>query len=251
MADSSNYRDRPSVTLSDPSGQPLQFNVPAPAMGINPQAIQNLFETQKMEDAEKALSAAIQFQGLRGYQQALKSGEAAEKAMTKYGPMMFYQRPTAVGSAIRSVTPPQMTPFQQATIDERKRKALIPPQMTPYQKAMIDERVAERKRRELLPSPLSLEQKTEAGVAQKNFRDATEELQTTKIVEPNWFRGGNSEKIKAIEKKRDDARIKLQQLGSGFSPIQAPRKSPFPDGQRLKGPGGKIYVVKDGVPVLQ
>lgn len=131
--------------LTDPAtGQrrsvEVRYDEPGGIGDINPQAIQRLFETQKMDDAEKALSAAIQFQGLRGYQQALKSGEAAEKAMTRFGPMMFYQRPSAVGSAIRSVTPPQMTPFQQATIDERKRRALIPPQMTPYQQATIDER---------------------------------------------------------------------------------------------------------------
>lgn len=131
--------------LTDPiTGQrrsvEVRYDEPGGMGDINPQAVNQLFQTQKMEDAEKALSAAIQFQGLRGYQQALQKGEAAEKAMTRYGPMMFYQRPTAVGSAIRSVTPPQMTPFQQATIDERKRRALIPPQMTPYQQATIDER---------------------------------------------------------------------------------------------------------------
>lgn len=90
---------------------------------VNPQAVARLFETQKLEDAEKAMSAAIQFQGVRGYQQALKAGEPAEKALTRYGPMMFYQRPSAFGPAVRAVTPPQMTPFQQATIEERKKRA--------------------------------------------------------------------------------------------------------------------------------
>lgn len=117
--------------LTDPvTGQrrsvEVRYDEPGGMGDINPQAVNQLFQTQKMEDAEKALSAAIQFQGLRGYQQALKSGEAAEKAMTRYGPMMFYQRPAAVGSAIRSVTPQVISPYQREVIDARKQSAARP-----------------------------------------------------------------------------------------------------------------------------
>lgn len=98
-----------SYTLKDPStGRPMLFDVPAPdETSINPQALQQLFENQKVDDAEKAMAAAIQFQGLRGYQQALKSGEPAEKALTRYGPMMFYRRPQSFGPAMRALTPPK------------------------------------------------------------------------------------------------------------------------------------------------
>lgn len=115
-------------TLNDPrTGRPIQIDVPAPGpMDINPQAIQRLFETQKLEDAQKALSMAIQFQGVRGYQEALKSGEPAEKALTRYGPMMFYQRPSAFGPAVRAVTPPTITPYQQQILDERSRRSSQP-----------------------------------------------------------------------------------------------------------------------------
>lgn len=98
----------PGYTLSDPSGNPISFDVPynTGIDAINPEAVARAFQTQKIADAQKAVSAAIQFQGLRGYSQALKSGEPAEKALAKYGPMMFYQNPTAFGPAVRSVAPP-------------------------------------------------------------------------------------------------------------------------------------------------
>lgn len=99
--------------LRDPStGHPIQFNVPAPTISggmesIDPAAIARAYQARNIEEAEKAVTAAIQFQGLRGYQQALQSGEPAAKALTRYGPMMFYQRPAAFGPAVRAVTPPK------------------------------------------------------------------------------------------------------------------------------------------------
>jgi hypothetical protein len=102
-----------------------------------PSSFLDSLSQQRADVALKAIDAAIQFQGMRGYQQALKDGQPAEKAMTKYGPMIFRNRPGAFGSSVKALTPPSMTPYQQATIDERKaetaRKALSPPktQSTP------------------------------------------------------------------------------------------------------------------------
>lgn len=95
-------------TLQDPAtGRPLEFNVPAVQEGeVDPRALARLFQGRKIAEAEKAMAAAIQFQGLRGYQNALESGKPAAEALTRYGPMMFYTRPQAFGPAMRAIAPP-------------------------------------------------------------------------------------------------------------------------------------------------
>lgn len=98
--------------------------------GLNPRGVDQLFREQPVDVALKAVDAAIQFQGVRGYQQALKDGVPAEKAMAKFGPMMFRKTPQAMGPAVRSLTPPVARPtstLDQARIDEMKRRGLIPP----------------------------------------------------------------------------------------------------------------------------
>lgn len=89
---------------------------------LNPIGVRRLFEEQKPDVALKAIEAAIQYQGLRGYQQALKNGEAADKAMARYGPMIFRKTPQAMGPAIRAMTPPVMTPYQQSQANLAREK---------------------------------------------------------------------------------------------------------------------------------
>lgn len=78
--------------------------------GLNPRGVDQLFREQPVDVALKAVEAAIQFQGMRGYQQALKDGQPAEKAMARFGPMIFRKTPQAMGPAIRSLTPPPVKP---------------------------------------------------------------------------------------------------------------------------------------------
>jgi len=217
-----------SYTLTDPqTGRPMQFDVPynTGMEALNSEAIANVYRTQKLRDAEKAVSAAIQFQGLRGYQEALKAGEPAEKALTKYGPMMFYSRPTAFGPAVRAVRPPQLTPYQEAVLEERKQKALQPPpldirsgergEIVGVNRATGEVRMLKEGSPALLkPPPLSLDQKAEAALATKQFQKASEELESTKPVAAGFFRSGNAKEIEAIQKKRDEARGKLQSLSN-------------------------------------
>lgn len=119
---------RPELFTSPTTGQQrmLETRYDSGAANINPQALQRLFETQKVEDAQRAMSAAIQFQGLRGYQQALQEGKPAAEALTRYGPMMFYSRPQAFGPAMRAITPPTITPYQKAVLAEREKRANQP-----------------------------------------------------------------------------------------------------------------------------
>src|SRR3990172_2048430 len=44
---------------------------------------------QDTDDAQKAIMAATQFQGIRGYQRDLAEGKSAQEAATKWAPLMF------------------------------------------------------------------------------------------------------------------------------------------------------------------
>lgn len=86
-----------------------KFDVPD-MTGLNRNALAQIFRDNKTEEALKYVEAAIQMQGQRGYQNALKSGEAAEKAIAKYGPMMFYRSPNAFAPSVKALTPPPVIP---------------------------------------------------------------------------------------------------------------------------------------------
>lgn len=99
---------------------------PADMAGMDMNAVNANMRNMGVERASKAIEAAIQFQGLRGYQQALKNGEAPEKAMVKYGPMIFNRQAQAFAPSMRALTPPTITP-QDATrnaFEERRVKLL-------------------------------------------------------------------------------------------------------------------------------
>lgn len=106
------------------TGEPLPADWRTPKYEIptvlDMKAVQENIQNMGVEQALKATEAAIQFQGQRGYQQALKNGETAEKALTKYGPMMFYRTPQAFGPSVRALTPPTLTPYQKARIEMDK-----------------------------------------------------------------------------------------------------------------------------------
>lgn len=243
---------------------------PDAGMGaVSPQAIARAFQTQKIADAERAVAAAIQFQGMRGYQQALKAGEPAEKALTRYGPMMFYQRPAAFGPAVRAVTPPRMTPYQQF-----QKEQALKPQVRAIPGGGVVTVDRDKGTVKVLREPVTppiYRSSPGRGVVRINPEDDT----TTTIIEGQPVetpeqRARRSLIVNEIIKEKDllrkakpDAKIshfnRLSSLnralkGFGtpdFSPIEAPApsKSPYPEGQRLKGPGGKIYVVQNGIPV--
>jgi hypothetical protein len=66
-----------------------------------------MIRQNKIAEAEKAVSAAIRFQALRGYRRDLESGRAAHEAMAKWGPALFYSTPSALGAVQRALTPPR------------------------------------------------------------------------------------------------------------------------------------------------
>lgn len=72
--------------------------------------MRNLVEDQRrIADSERALSMALRFQGLRGYENAIKSGVPSHVALAQFGPKMFYSRPQSLAPAMRLAKP--VTPF--------------------------------------------------------------------------------------------------------------------------------------------
>ncbi len=200
---------------------------------INPQAVAEWYRTQKIEDADRAVSSAIQFQGLRGYQQALKSGESAEKALAKYGPMMFYSRPQAFGPSVRALTPkppptvPQITPYQKESLELQRQRLNRTPTMTPYQQEQVALRKQEIANRRPPASPL---EKADISIAQEAYKAAVDELQQLGERKEGGMLGlgGNAKAYDAAVKARDEARAKLEGATPKLSEQAAKTATPMP-----------------------
>lgn len=110
-----NFQTYPSAAAQQPSGGG-QYQLPE---GFG-ESIQGAFQSMPMREAERAVSAAIQFQGMRGYQQSLQAGESAETALARWAPLMFYSHPAAVSTTMRSMRAPAMTPYQEGTLNRQQ-----------------------------------------------------------------------------------------------------------------------------------
>lgn len=98
---------------------------PAPPPGPMdqlPNLMRAMYTSLPVEDAERAVSAAIQFQGLRGYRRDLDSGTDATTALAKWGPLMFYQKPSVIAPMAKAFQKPAMSPYQQAQIELARQK---------------------------------------------------------------------------------------------------------------------------------
>lgn len=98
---------------------------------IDRNALLRTFQEHPVDEATKHITQAIQFQGHRGYQKAIQDGVPPEKALARYGPMMFYRAPQAFAPAVKALTPPVMTPYQTARLGlerERMNKPVAVPQ---------------------------------------------------------------------------------------------------------------------------
>ena len=106
----------PDIQYDSRTGErlPADWRTPkfdTPDMGtIDQTAIAENIKNFGVEEAMKGIEAAVQFQGIRGYQQALKSGESAEKAMARFGPMMFARHPRDYATIMKALTPAAATP---------------------------------------------------------------------------------------------------------------------------------------------
>ena len=106
----------PDIQYDSQTGERLPDNwrtpkIDVPDMGaIDQAAIAENIKNFGVEKAMKGIEAAIQFQGMRGYQQALKNGESSEKAMVRFGPMIFHKQAQAFAPTMKALTPPAVKP---------------------------------------------------------------------------------------------------------------------------------------------
>jgi hypothetical protein len=109
---------------------------------LDPRMMQEAYSKLPIAQAEKAVAAAIRFQGMRGYQEDLRNGVAADQALARHAPMMFWQSPgSTMTSMMKAMTPPRMTPYQQGALDlarQRLQAQQQKPAMTPYQQEQIN-----------------------------------------------------------------------------------------------------------------
>ncbi len=127
-----------------------------PPMQLNPEAVNELLKNQKADEAAKRIAAAQAFLAQRGYEKdmteaALQSDPIKQSALrraaaVKWMPVMFSGNRQSGAAMMRALTPPTMTPYQEAQIKLARERFEFTktnkPAMTPYQQATIDLRKA-------------------------------------------------------------------------------------------------------------
>jgi len=118
----------PSPGLSPEAQTALQLRLASATRGTMPmqpwesQGLSTLSAAQQdapdIQSAEKAVAAAIRFQGVRMYQADLATGMAHDQALARNAPMMFYQSPGTAGP-MTSAAMGQQSP--QAAIAARQQ----------------------------------------------------------------------------------------------------------------------------------
>lgn len=109
---------RPTAMVAPPGVAPIAPPALNPAVGYNPNQVAQDIEMRKMllnmgdapiAQAEAAVSTALKFQAVRGYQKDLAGGMAPNEALARWAPIMFTQPKASTlgqaGSFIKNTTP--------------------------------------------------------------------------------------------------------------------------------------------------
>lgn len=95
-----------------------------------------LTQNARMQNAEKAVSAAMRFQGIRGFERDLSAAKAAGlseeqatlQALTRNAGRMFADAPGDIAPSVRALQPPQAVPAANGI----PAHIIAPPQRRPY-----------------------------------------------------------------------------------------------------------------------
>ncbi len=131
-----------------------RYMPPQQQFEINPDAVIELLKNQKADEAAKRIAAAQAFLAQRGYEKdmteaALQSDPIKQAALRhaaaiKWIPVMVGPSRQSGAAMMRALTPPTMTPYQEAQNKLAREKFEFTktnkPAMTPYQQATIDAR---------------------------------------------------------------------------------------------------------------
>lgn len=102
--------------ITPPTGQGA---ITVPDMGAG---IKAAFGHLPVDQAVKAIEAAMQYQGQRGYQQDTANGMTSAQALTKWGPLLFSRSPTGMATALRLSNPNQIAPGEAMRIALAQRQ---------------------------------------------------------------------------------------------------------------------------------
>jgi hypothetical protein len=112
----------PARSIAPPPGMG-GGGVPVPDLG---EMYRTAFSNLPVDQAGKAIEAAVRYQGQRGYQLDIQGGMPADKAMAKWGPLLFHSAPGAMSTAMRGLTasPQQTGPIQAQPILDQTGKPI-------------------------------------------------------------------------------------------------------------------------------
>lgn len=92
-----------------PTASPQQSPMGGQGLNLNMGALNGV----DAEQASEAITAAIKYQGSRGYMQDIQNGVKPDMALSKWAPLMFYSRAsTGAGSLVNALTPKPMPNYQ-------------------------------------------------------------------------------------------------------------------------------------------
>lgn len=100
-------RIAPQVAFPSPAVPPWLPNPAQQAQDTAISDVQSRVANLPLDQAQKAMVAAMKFQGQRGYQADLAAGKSAGEALAKWAPMLFYDRPATFAPAVRQAFTPQ------------------------------------------------------------------------------------------------------------------------------------------------
>jgi len=205
-----------STSTTDPSGQtrtltgygtrrPIQ---PPGGMGgigmpdLGP-GIAAAYRELPVDQAEKAVEAAIRYQGQRGYQRDLASGKSSAEAFARWAPMIF-RTATGLPEAINRTSPappPAITPQQQIQNALNQKKFELSQQES--------QRKATPKPVKVAAPKLSTLDKIDETRDKKELGLIEDQLASTKEKEPGWFTSGNHKQIAALHDKASQIRKRI------------------------------------------
>lgn len=267
----------PMVTPAPVEAPPLNHysaanyvRLPQGGAGIDFSRMERDLADVPLDQAQKAIQAAIQYQSQRGYQQDLDSGMSPYQALAKWAPLMLGKGLSGAASMVRATQPKPNFSFvpggdeAPATFQAPgQRPVIVPRSSMPRGDAEALEIS------EVMPG-VKLIRDRQSGI----FKIATgerpmNEAQRLKLMKdsikmkkdisnmdkdtPEYLE--NLRVIKAYDNALKEAGSTPGQVrapAAQAQPVAAPNASPYKEGQRIRSKkDGKTYIVRNGVPVLE
>jgi len=237
--------------------------------------IEQAYKNLPIDKAQQAISAAMQYQAMRGYQADLQSGKPADQVLARWAPMMFGKMGAAGGmtgaaSMIRATQPKPDFKYVPGAEGEPasfqapgQRPVIVPRSAMPLKEGMPEVDI-----KEISPG---------AGVYVVRSPGQPVKIATAKGGELTEAQKANLlAKIPSMQKQLlnlDEESPEYSQMtnvintvrqmamGRPASPLpgaptevapppSAGGKSPFTEGQKVRNKKtGKVYVIRNGVPV--